>query len=375
MILLWIAAALFSALASTFIVFRSARAAAAAEQPGEDPALAVYRRQLAEIDDLAERGLLPEDEHRSAQTEASRRLLSAADTAPAPPQPSKASRWTVVAFAAAVPVVAAGLYIAVGSPRTPDQPFAARLAKWTDDAKTDPRSLTPPQLVAVLTQVLPKYPKDPDLLYQLARFQADSGDLASAEHSLRKAIGFAPNRADLWSSLGALLASKPGGDNAPDEVDAFRHALALDPANPEARYYLARARIASGDVDGGLADWKTLVAGLKPDDPRVAVVNQDMAVVEKTRALPVSDDSGDAGQAAPAGGDQQQAFIHAMVDRLAAKLKSQPDDPAGWARLIRSYGVLGDKANQAAALASAHALFKSRPDDLRMVDAAASPPQ
>ena len=32
-----------------------------------------------------------------------------------------------------------------------------------------------------------------------------------------------------------------------------------------------------------------------------------------------------------------------MVDGLAARLQRQPDDPAGWARLICAYGVLGDK--------------------------------
>src|ERR1700761_5962088 len=122
MIALWIVAALFSALVATLIIFRSAQAAAAAEQPGEDPALAVYRRQLAEIDDLAERGLLPEEEHRSAHTEAARRLLSAADQAKASPQAPRALRWWVAGIAVAAPLAAAGLYLTVGSPQMPDQP-------------------------------------------------------------------------------------------------------------------------------------------------------------------------------------------------------------------------------------------------------------
>lgn len=64
-----------------------------------------------------------------------------------------------------------------------------------------------------------------------------------------------------------------------------------------------------------------------------------------------------------------------MVDGLAAKLQSHPDDPAGWARLIRSYGVLGDKDRQAAALAKAQALFKDRPADLRLINSASASPQ
>jgi cytochrome c-type biogenesis protein CcmH len=62
-------------------------------------------------------------------------------------------------------------------------------------------------------------------------------------------------------------------------------------------------------------------------------------------------------------------MVNGMVARLAAQLNAQPDDPAGWARLVRSYGVLGDKARQAAALERARALFKDRPADLQKVQA------
>ena len=269
-------------------------------------------------------------------------------------------------------MVAAGLYLMVGSPTTPDQPFAKRIAEWRD---ADPTTLSPPQMAALLSLAVAKFPKDPSPLYDLARAQAASGDLPSAEHSLRKAIEIDPKRTEFWTSLGVLLAAGPNGDNATDTVDAFRHALALDPANPDARYYLARARIASGDIAGGLADWKALIAALKPGDPRIEVVNQEMAVVERTHALPTGEEAGDSGPAGAATGSQQQAFIHAMVDRLAAKLQSQPDDPAGWARLIRSYSVLGDKTREGEAMAKAQTLFKNRPADLGTINAAASAPQ
>ena len=65
MIWLWIAAALVSAGLAALIVHRAARARGR-RPAGENPALAVYRRQLAEIDDLADRGLLAEAERRGA---------------------------------------------------------------------------------------------------------------------------------------------------------------------------------------------------------------------------------------------------------------------------------------------------------------------
>jgi len=57
-----------------------------------------------------------------------------------------------------------------------------------------------------------------------------------------------------------------------------------------------------------------------------------------------------------------------MVARLAERLRQSPDDPAGWARLIRSYAVLGDAPKMQATLDQAHKVFKNRPDALKTVD-------
>ena len=65
-------------------------------------------------------------------------------------------------------------------------------------------------------------------------------------------------------------------------------------------------------------------------------LRQAQAPADRTRAAPV------AGQAVP-------PVALEMVARLEKRLKEQPDDPQGWARLGRSYGVLGrtDEARQA----------------------------
>jgi len=50
-----------------------------------------------------------------------------------------------------------------------------------------------------------------------------------------------------------------------------------------------------------------------------------------------------------------------MVKRLAGKLKANPRDADGWARLIRARTVLGDNAGAKAALAQAKAAFADTP--------------
>jgi cytochrome c-type biogenesis protein CcmH len=64
-----------------------------------------------------------------------------------------------------------------------------------------------------------------------------------------------------------------------------------------------------------------------------------------------------------------------MVAGLASRLEGQPDDPEGWARLIRAYAVLGETEKQAAALARAQQQFKGRPDVLQRLKTASEAPQ
>jgi cytochrome c-type biogenesis protein CcmH len=366
MIAFWIAAALISALFASLVMLRAARAEAAPAT--EDPTLAVYRRQLTEIDALAERGLLPDGEVKLARAEAGRRLLGAADQAPAAvtaPIGAADRRW-VLAAAVVAPLAAIGLYMAVGSPGAPDQPYAKRIAAWRA-AGLD--KLDAAQAAAVLGVAEHDHPGVPVLEYALyqARLQSDQPYLA--EQSLRKAIALAPNRADLWTELGQLLTAINQGSPTPQAIAAFSRAVALDPRAAPARYGLAIAKVQAGDVAGGLAALRALEADLSAADPTRRDLTAQIDQIAKTGAAPAPQEASPGSDPTQMG--DQRAFIQAMVDRLAARLAAQPDDPAGWGKLIRAYAVLGDNPRRDAAQARANALFKDRPDALKAVRAAA----
>lgn len=74
----------------------------------------------------------------------------------------------------------------------------------------------------------------------------------------------------------------------------------------------------------------------------------------------------EAGQAPGAAPKNLPPMVLKMVGRLEARLKEQPNDPQGWARLARSYQVLGrqDDARQAYARA-----YELAPDDTQVVSA------
>ena len=156
-----------------------------------------------------------------------------------------------------------------------------------------------------------------------------------------------------------------GGEADADAQDAFRHLLTLDPGNANARYFVARARIAGGDVAGGLADWRALQGALPPSDPRSAALARDIAQVSSTGHLPADVSRPDASVGAPQ--------IQAMVDGLAARLQAQPDDPQGWVRLVRALSVLGETDRRDAALAAARQRYAGHADVLAALAAAARP--
>lgn len=355
MIAFWAATGLLAAVAAVLVLLRAARAATAVGS--EDPTLAVYRRQLAEIDDLAQRGLIGAEEQRTAHAEAGRRLLTAADQGAVAWTQDPKDRRIALAAAAFAPLAALGLYLMIGSPGLADASLHSRLEAWRN---ADLQTLPPQALAAVLRQVTKERPTDPEAFRYLALAEGAAENPSEAGRALRHAITLAPRRADLWELLGQSLISENGGQPSAESDNAFREALKRDPKAVAARFHLARSKVMAGDKAGGIADWRALMGDMPAEDPRRAALAQ--AITEAQSETP-------AVAAAPAGG--QLEMIRGMVAGLAARLESQPDDAEGWVRLVRSYAVLGETAKRDAALAQARKQFAGKPAIQAELDAAA----
>ncbi len=358
MIAFWVTAGVLSAAAAILILYRSARAASR-EAPVDTTAI-FYRRQLTEIGDLADRGLINFDERKSAEVEAGRRMLVAAD------QPSQVwstapSRLPILIIAIAAPILALGLYLGQGSPGAADQPFAGRLTRWL---ASNPSSLQPSEMAAVLNKLTKDRPNDPDGFRFLALAEGASSNPAGAVRALKRAVRIAPQRADLWEMLGEAEVFQAGGDLTDDAKEAFAQTIRLDPKSVAARFHLARARIKAGDKQGGLAEWRALLADMAANDPRRA--DLEGAISEASQAAP-------APRAAPQGlsGDQMAA-VRGMVANLAHRLETHPDDPAGWVQLVRAYAVLGDGAKRDAAVKTARDRYAAKPEVLDEITKAAA---
>ena len=365
MILFWIAAAALAGVAALLVMLFARRATPQGE--GENPTLAVHRRQLAEIDALVDRGVMGEGDRAAARAEAARRLLASAALNETPERVgTAASRRIAAGGAVAAALAALVLYTLIGAPGVPDQPYKARVAAWK---AADPATLDAPQMAAVLKTLAAERPNDPEVFGFLGRAQMAAGDAYGARKAFTRAAQLAPARADYQLAVGQALVAGADGKTSPEAEAAFARALALDPKSLPARYILGHARILGGDRAGGLALWRAMAADLPAGDPRRAGLESEIARIAAGGPLdaPAAPVAADQAAASP----DASAFIRGMVARQAAQLAANPDDPQGWARLVRSYGVLHDAPAQADALSRARRQFKAQPTALAPIEAEA----
>lgn len=318
---------------------------------------AVYRDQLQEVDRDVARGVLSTREADSARLEIQRRLL-AVDVAGGP-VPDRAARSPRVAAAAALFVVlcAAGLYWRLGAPALPDVPFADRPVAQQEPGATggeaphnDMRDAA-----ARLEQKLRDDPTNASGWVLYARTESMLGNWQKSADAYKHAIDLGSKDGDVLAGYGEMQVMAADGVVSPAARDTFTAALAADASNGVARYYLALADSQAGEGHKAVAAWLELAAGLPENSQmREAIANRiaeaaknggfDAPPLPKGLAAeaPTNGPTAEQMQAAaampPAERDQ---MINGMIEKLAARLKAEPNDLDGWLRLGRAYLVQG----------------------------------
>jgi len=363
-----------------------------------DKELAVYRQQLQEIASDLDAGTLTAEEAGAARLEIERRLLRASDRPRAAAAIQGGPKRYVPAFVVAVaaPVLAALLYNLLGRPDLPAQPMADRVAVLSAPAAPaapaasgapSPGAQQPDvgRMVQGLTDRLSQEPDDYDGWLLLGRSLIVLGRHDEAAGAYRRATALPEAEEDSTphSGLAEALVFGAAGTVTPEAKASFEKALAIDPGDPGAQFYLAEARAQAGDLRAAFDGWLALARTSAVDAPwrdslmrrMQAAANElgvDMAAVLPDQGGggpapgPTQEDVAAAGQMTS--GDRQ-AMIRSMVERLAERLANEPDDHAGWLRLGKSYGVLGEKQKAAEAYGRAAALA---PDDIETLLALAA---
>jgi cytochrome c-type biogenesis protein CcmH len=322
-----------------------------------DAAIAVFRRQLAELDSDAAQGRLPPAAAEAARTEIARRLLLAADREAADAasaQPGAETSWRIgaaVGIAALLPAAAIAIYLSVGAP-------VAIGGSTQVDAALRAHSET--ELRAAAAALAARTRANPDNLedwVMLGRTLASLERFAEAQGAYHHALALAPDRPELHAELGETLVLEGQGVVTPAAAAEFAKAG----KDPRARYYLAEAALQQGDTERGIALLHALLADAPADAPWRHAVAERLAQIAPgaTPAAPAAPGptSADIAAARTMAPEAQADMVRGMVARLAARLEQHPDDKEGWARLAHAYDVLGepDKAAMARRRAGATA--------------------
>jgi cytochrome c-type biogenesis protein CcmH len=213
--------------------------------------------------------------------------------------------------------------------------------------------------------------------YQLQRYP-------DAVTAYRRATAAEPGNAEGWSALGEAIALAGKGDVSAEASAAFRKAVAIDPADARARYFLAVEKDLAGDHEGAIDSWIALLKETPAGAPWEENVRQTIAQAAekykidvagrvpppapKAGAGPTQDDMAAASGMSP---EQQDAMVRGMVERLATRLKAEPKDGDGWIQLMRARLVLGDKAAATRAYRDATAAFAGDEAEQSRIAAAA----
>ena len=318
--------------------------------------VALYRAQLAELESEQASGALGAAEAAAARIEIERRLLRAADRSgdASSDTVSSGGRKTIALTVAGFIAVLGGLiYHKLGNPDLPDQP-AVR------EADVPAEQATPEELAVRLAAAMAERPNELRGWLMLGPLATSVGRFDLAAQAYAGAARLEPGNVAHWLALGQAYTSRDAGMVNAEARDAFAKALILDPRSPMARYYLGLADFqnhadrAAFDRWAALADdtppgaeWSGILArGLERASRRLGLPAPEfVGANEAPAAPPATAAPGPSAADVQAAGEMSEgdrgAMIAGMVQRLADRLKQNPDDLDGWLRLGRAATVLG----------------------------------
>ncbi len=409
MTLLWIALSALLVVAALFIAAPFMRSLVS-ESGKPDPALEVYKDQLAELDNEGEADASDEESGRRARLEIERRIIAAAASAPELRNdlPPTLRSFTMLACTGLVVIGSTVLYAIIGSPTLPSASASStagnsqsallddlnNTSAATDNSAnpTEPRRAgNVNELIVNLAAKLKQNPNDAAGWRMLGWSYFNTQQYDKSSEAYGKAVALAGSDARVQSAYGEALVRAANGLVTEKAKSVFEKALELDKNDSRARFFKGLAMDQAGDPAGAVDIWiavlndappgsewienlnqrvKSLAAANSIDITgrmNVGVVSNDIPSTE-TKAGPTAEDVEAAAQMTA---DDRRVMIRGMVDRLDERLKDKPQDADGWIRLMRSRVVLGETELALKALRRATEVFSNQPDKRKNIVQAA----
>jgi len=309
MTLFWLSAAALIGLALLFVIppLLSQRDRDQFDPDRDELALALFQRQVQELDADLAAGALDRQQYQAARQDLERELLHDLEgtTAPAPaegiakaPLPPRESlsraqrgglerggqrakivtfcdtleagsrRRTALLLAVLLPTVAISLYLYLGnSALIPRLAVAGTAGSQAPTAHPGPQGEIPPLEVMVqrLADKLKRNPNDLQGWLMLGRTYFVMGQPQRALQPLERAYDLAPDNPDVLVAYAEAIATNHGSELAGRPAELIRAALKIDPEHTGARWLEGLISFQADRYDQAVEQWKALLTTLDPE--------------------------------------------------------------------------------------------------------------
>lgn len=283
MTLFWISATALIGLALLFVVppllSRNHRGR---DNPDPDAlALALFHRQVRELDADLAAGALDQQQYQTARQDLERALLHDVEGAPAGSTPEAGGGpWTAVLLAVLLPTAAVSLYLYLGNSE-----FIPRLAAaTTTEAQTPAAHPGPPgelpSLEVMIQRLKDKLERHPDSLQDwmmLGHTYFAIGRPQRALPALERAYGLAPDNPDVLVAYAEAIAANHGSTLAGRPADLIRAAVKIDPKHTGARWLAGLVSFQATRYTQAAEQWEVLLATFDPESREAATLTRYIA--------------------------------------------------------------------------------------------------
>lgn len=313
----------------------------------------VYKARIKELEREHDLGRINAEQLQTAISEEGRKLLRFADK---PQQTSGLSRGALFITLSITAIATAGLslfmYSHLGQSGLADQPLQARL-------KQDPKTLSVQALLQRAEKRLRDHPEDGRGWQVIAPVYMRLGRYDDAISAYRNAIRILGSSNNLKNALGEALSVAADGVVTEEAHALFSDVAKADPGNVKASFFLAIELNQTGKFQEAADAWKLLIKNSPENAPWLQIARQQLALAQNSLNpnQPGNPTQEDIQNAQDMSKEDRQDFINSMVERLANELEENPNNKAGWRRIIRSYIVLGRKDEARSAIEKAQNAF------------------
>ncbi|MEW7972597.1 MAG: c-type cytochrome biogenesis protein CcmI [Candidatus Thiodiazotropha endolucinida] len=343
MTLFWIIIAGFSLLAMGFVALPLMRKQVTSGITSDELNLAVFKQQLAELDNDLKSGALDQARYDAARRDLEKELLSDVSEQSRPAE-SGGTGQKMALSALVIPLAALLLYQFIGSPeiisRLANQPAATHTASAQSQGRSTQNLPPMEELVKRLAAKMQEQPDNQEGWIMLGRSYMAMNDPSAAINAFDRAMEISDKNVGLLLAYAEAIASNTGNDFTGRAAPMVEKALQLEPDNPNVLWIAGIVAYQQTDYQDAVDRWSKLRGLLKPQSAELESVNEALDDARSKLGLPTEEPE---------------------LPSIVQAKKQVPAEPA----------AAGDKSIQVEISLSPDMQDKANPDDLLFIYAKA----